>query len=96
MKKVEIKMNTPIYLSKAIIDISKTLMCEFWYDYIKPIYEDKVRLCYMDTDSFVISIKTNGFYKDIASDVEKWFDTSNYDKKDERPLSIGKNKKSDW
>ena len=93
MKKVEVKMNKLIYLGQAILDISKTLMYEFWYDYIKPKYEDKARLCYMDTDSFVMYIKTEDFYKDIASDVERWFDTSNYDEKDERPLPIGKNKK---
>ena len=58
MKKVEIKMNKPIYLGQAILDISKTLMYEFWYDYIKPKYGDKARLCYMDTDSFVMHIKT--------------------------------------
>ena len=68
-------------------------MYEFWYDYIKPKYGDKARLCYMDTDSFVMNIKTEDFYKDIASDVERWFDTSNYNKKDNRPLPIGKNKK---
>ena len=93
MKKVEVKMNKPIYLGQAILDISKTLMYEFWYDYIKPKYGDKARLCYMDTDSFVMNIKTEDFYKDIADDVERWFDTSNYDEKDERPLPIGKNKK---
>ena len=71
MKKVEVKMNKPIYLAQAILDISKTLMYEFWYNYIKPIAEDKARLCYMDTDSFVSNIKTEDFYKDIASDVEK-------------------------
>ena len=68
-------------------------MYEFWYDYLKPKYSDKVKLCYMDTDSFVIFVKTEDFYKDIANDVDKWCDTSNYDEKDERPLSIGKNKK---
>ena len=82
-----------LYLGQAILDISKTLMYEFWYDYIKPKYKQKARLCYMDTDSFVIYIKTEDFYKYIASDVETWFDTSNYDEKDKRPLSIGKNKK---
>ena len=86
MKKVEVKMNKPIYLGQAILDISKTLMYEFWYDYIKPKYGDKARLCYMDTDSFVMHIKTEDFYKDIADDVERWFDTSNYDEKVERPL----------
>ena len=93
MKKTEVKMNKPIYLGQAILDLSKTLMYEFWYDYIKPKYGDKARLCYMDTDSFVINIKTEDFYKDIASDVERWFDTSNYEKKDNRSLPIGKNKK---
>ena len=84
MKKLKVTMNKPIHLGQAILDISKTLMYEFRYDFIKPIYEDKARLCYMDTDSFVINIKTEDFYKDIASDVEKWFDTSNYDKNDKR------------
>ena len=93
MKKVEVKMNKPIYLGQAILDISKTLMYEFWYDYIKPKYEDKARLCYMDTDSFVMHIKTEDFYKDIAGDVERWFDTFYYDEKDNRSLAIGINKK---
>ena len=93
MKKTEVRMNKPIYLGQAILDASKTLMYEFWYDYIKPKCGDNVRLCYMDTDSFVMDIKTDDFYKDISNDVDKWFDTSNYDKNDNRPLEIGKNKK---
>ena len=93
MKKVEIKMNKPIYLGQAILDISKALMYKFWYNYIKPKYGDNAGLSYMDTYSFVINIKTEDFYKDTANDVERWFDTSNYDKKDERSLPIGKNKK---
>ena len=93
MKKVEVKMNKPIYLGQEILDISKTLMNEFWYDYIKPKYGDKARLCCMDTDSFVMNIKTEDFSKDIAGDVERWFNTSNYDKKDKRPRPIGRNKK---
>ena len=86
-------MNKPIYLAMSILYISKTLFYEFWHAYIKPKYQDKAKLCYMDTDSFVIHIKTEDFYEDIANDVEKWFDTSNYDKNDKRPLPIGKNKK---
>ena len=70
IKKAEVKMNKPIYLGQAILDISKILMYEFWYDYIKPKYGDKARLCYMDTDSFVRYIETEDFSKDIASDVE--------------------------
>ena len=68
-------------------------MYEFWYDYIKPKYKDKARLCYMDTDSFIINIKTEDFHEDIADNVEAWFDTSNYDKKDKSSLPIGINKK---
>ena len=68
-------------------------MHEIWYDYIKPKYQDNAKLCYMDTDGFVIHIKTEDFCKDIANDVEKWFDTSNYDEDDKIPLPIGKNKK---
>ena len=84
MRKVEVKMNRLIYLGKAILDISKTLMYEFCYDYIKPKYKDKARLCYMDTDSFVMHIKTEYFYSDIADNVKRWFDTSNYEA-DKRP-----------
>ena len=91
MKKIEVKMNKPVCLGQAILN--KTLMYEFWYDYIKLKYGEKARLCYMDTDSFVMHTKTEDFYKDIAGDVERWFDISNYDNKDKRPLPIGKNKK---
>ena len=84
-------MNKPICLGMSILNISKTLMYEFWYDYIKPKYQDTAKLCYMDTDSFVIHIGTKDFYKDIANDVEEWFDTSNYD--NIIPLPTGKSKK---
>ena len=57
------------------------------------MYGDKIRLCYTDTDSFIMHVKTDDFYKDINNDVDKWFDTSNYDENDNRPLEIGKNKK---
>ena len=93
VKKVEPKMNKPIYLGQAILDNSNTLMYEFWYDYIKPKYGNKARLCYTDTDSFVIYVKADDFYKDISNDVDNWFDTSNYNKNDNKPLEIGKNKK---
>ena len=93
MIKTKIKINKPVYLSMSILDISETLMYEFWYDYVKPKHEDKAKLCYMDTDSFVINIFTEDFFEDINNDVERWFDTSNYDENDKRPLPIGKNKK---
>ena len=91
MKKIKAKMNKPIYLGLSILEISKILMYEFWYDYMKPKYNDSVKLCYMDTDIFIMNIKTENFYKDVANDVEKRFDTSNYEC--DRPLPTGKNKK---
>ena len=91
MNKTRVKMNKPIYLGLSILDISKILMYEFWYDYIKPKYNDKVKLCYMNMDSFIMSIKTNDFYKDTANDVEKRFDTSNHELN--RPLPTGKKKR---
>ena len=91
MKKTKLKMNKPIYLGLSILEISKILIYEFWYDYMKPKYGDNVKLFYIDTDSFIMHIKTEDFYKDIADDVEKIFDTSNYEV--DRPLPTGKNKK---
>ena len=93
IKKAKVKMNMPIYLSMSILDISKTLMYEFWYDYFKLKYQDKAKLCYMDTDSFIIQIRTEDFYEDIANGVQKWFDTSNSED-DKRSLPTGKNKKN--
>ena len=93
MRKTNVIMNKPVYLGQAILDISKTLMYEFWYDYIKLKYKDKTQLCYMDMDSFIIHIETEDFYKDIANDVNKRYDTSGYNKKDKKPLTIGINKK---
>ena len=78
MKKTNVKMNNPIYLGLSILGISKMPMYEFWYDYIEPKYDDNAKLCFMDTDSFIFHVKTEDFYEDIANDVEKRFDTSNY------------------
>ena len=89
MKKNKVKMNKPIYLGLSILEISKILMYEFWYDYMKPKYNNNVKLCYMDTDSFIMNIKTNDFYEDIANDVENRFDTSNNEVN--RPLPMGRN-----
>ena len=75
MGKTEIKINKSVYLRQAILDLSKMLMYEFHYDYMRPRYGSKVKLCYMDTDSFVYEIETKDFYRDIAKDVEKRFDT---------------------
>ena len=91
MRKVKAKMNKPIYLGLSTLDISQNTMYEFWYDYVKSKYEDKARLCYIDTDSFVVTIKTKYFYKDIAENVKERFDTSNYI--NDRPLPTEVNKK---
>ena len=88
MKKTRVKMNKPLYLGMSILDISKILMYEFWYNYIRPKYGDKGKLCYTDTDSFIIYIKAEDFFEEISNDVEKWLDTSNCDKNDKGTLPI--------
>ena len=90
MKKIKVKMDKPVYLGLSILEIIETLMYEFWYDYIKPKYQNNTKLCYMDTGSFIINIKAKDFYEDIADDVEKRFDTSNYEVN--RPSPTGKYK----
>ena len=71
MKKIKVKMNKPVYLGLSILEISKTLTYKFWYDYIKTKYQNNAKLCYMDTECFIIHIKTERVYEDIADDVEK-------------------------
>ena len=96
MKKIKVKMNKLVYLGLSILEISKSLMHEFWYDYIKGKYQQNTKLCYMDTGSFIIHIKTEDVYEDITDDVEKRFDTSNYEadcNSTEVPFPIRKNKK---
>ena len=78
MIKTSVKMNKPIYLGLTILTLSKILMYDYWYNEMKPKYKDKIRLCYMDTNSFIMHIKTEDLYKDIADDVERMYDTSNY------------------
>ena len=77
----------------TILDLSKLVMYEFHYDYMKSKYGENLKLCYMDTDSLVYHIETEDFYKDIAKDVNARFDTSGYSKENARPLPIGLNKK---
>ena len=91
MKKTKVKMNRPIYLGFSILEIGKTIMYKMWYDYMMSKYGEKAKLCYTDTDGFIIFIKTEDLYEDIAPDVEEWFDTSDYIV--DRPLPMGKNKK---
>ena len=94
MKKIKVKMNKPVYLGLSILEISKTLMYEFQYDYIKPKYQNNAKLCYMDTDRFIIYIKLNIFIKILQMMLEKIYDTSNCEV--DRPLRMipkGMNKK---
>ena len=100
MGKIKVVMKKPIYLSQTILDLSKIIMYEFHYDYMRPKYDGEnsclrgapcLKLCYMDTDSLVYEIKTEDFYADIADDVPARFDTSGYIPA--RPLPIGLNKK---
>ena len=71
MKITKVKMNKPMYLGLSILEISKTLLYEFWYNYIKPKYQVNPKPCYMGTDSIIIHIKTKDVHEDIANDVEK-------------------------
>ena len=91
MKKTKVQMNKPIYLGTSILDISKILMHEIWYGYIKAKFGGRAKLCYIDTDSLIHLIMTENFYEDIANDIEIWFDTSDFDENDKRSLPIGKN-----
>ena len=94
MGKIKVVMNKPVYLGQTILGLSKIVMYEFHYDYMIPKYGlQKLKLCYMDTDSLVYDIKTKDFYEDIANDVEARFDTSGYSKTDFRLLFISLNKK---
>ena len=81
MRKTKVLMDKLIAVGQAVLDISKNLMYEFWYEHLKSMYQNNIKLCYMDTDSFIIHIQTDDFLKDISKDVDKWFDTSRYDKK---------------
>ena len=90
MGKVKVVMNKPVYLSQAILDLSKIVMHEFHYDYMLPNYGNNLKLCYMNTDSPMYRIETEDFYEDITKDVPMRFDTSGYCK--DRPLPVGLNK----
>ena len=84
-------MNKLVYLGLSILELSKILMYEFCYDYVKPKYGGKAKLLYIDTDSFIVYIETDDIYKDVADDIETRSDTSDYEL--DRLLSKGKNKK---
>ena len=84
-------MNKSFYLVLSILDLSKTVLYDFWYDYLKSKYGENAKICYVDTDSFNVNVKTDDIYKDIAEDVEERFDTSNFEI--DTPLPKGRNKK---
>ena len=93
MKKVSLKFNKPVYLGMSILDLSKTLMYDFHYNYIKPKYGDNAKLLFTDTDSLAYEIQTEDFYRDISFDVKEKFDTSNYPKDHPSGILTGVNKK---
>ena len=84
-------MNNPVYLGLSILDIRKIVIYEYWYDYLKSNFDYNVKLCYMDTDSFIVHVKTKDADADLLKDVEKRPDTLNYEVN--RLLPIGINKK---
>ena len=93
MKKTSLTMNKPVYLGMSILDLSKTLMFDFHYKYIKPKYGKEAKLLFTDTDSFLYEIQTENFYKDISGDVKNRFDTSDYPEGHPSGIPTGINKK---
>ena len=93
LKKTSLLMNKPVYLGMCILDLSKTIMYDFHYNYIKPKYRDKAKLLFTDTDSLMYEIKTEDFYKDISKDVKDRFDTSDYPENHPSGIPTGINKK---
>ena len=90
MKNTELTINKLVYLGLSILNLSKTVLYEFCYNYIGPKYGEKAKLCYVDSSTFIIYIKTGDIYKDVAEDVETRFDTSNWNT--DRFFPIGKMK----
>ena len=93
MKKTSLTMNKPVYLGMCILELSKIVMFNFHYKYIKPKYGNKAKLLFTDTDSFLYEIETEDFYKDIAGDVKDRFDTSEYPENHPSGIPTGINKK---
>ena len=93
LKKTSLTMNKPVYLGMCILDLSKTIMYDFHYNYIKPKYGEKAKLLFTDTDSLMYEIETEDFYKDISEDVKDRFDTSDYPENHPSGIPTGINKK---
>ena len=90
MGKIKVVMNKPVYLGQAILDLSKIVLYEFHYNYMKQKYPEGLTLCYMDTDSLIYDIETDDFYKDIAEDIKDRFDTSGYNPNQSLPVGLNK------
>ena len=93
MKKTKVYFNKPVYLGMSILDMSKSLMYNFHYNYIKTKYGDKAKLLFTDTNSLAYEIKTKDIYKDINPDIEKRFDTSDYQTNHSSGIKTGLNSK---
>ena len=88
---VDADYNKPVYLGLSILELSKIVKCLFWYDYVKPKYGEKAKLCYMDKENFMVYVENDDIYEDITKDIETRFHTSNYELN--RPLPKRKNEK---
>ena len=93
MKKTKLYFNKPVYFGMIILDLSKSLIYDFYYNYIKTKYENNAKLLFTDTDSLAYEIRTNDFYKDINPDIEKRFDTSDYPTNHPSGIKTGLNSK---
>ena len=93
MMKTNLYINKPVYLGMSILDFSKSLMYDFYYNYIMTKYDDKEKLLFTDTDSLAYEIRTKDFYKDINLDIEKRFDTSDYPSNHSSGIKTGLNSK---
>ena len=91
IEKTQILMNKPGYFGLSILELSKIVMYEFWYDYVKPKHGEKAKLCYMNTDSFIVYIKPEDINAEFVKVAKTTFETSNYERN--KPLPKGKNKK---
>ena len=99
MERTRILINKLVFLGSSILEIIKIVICEFWYDYVKLKYGEKEKLCYMDTDGFIVYIKTEDIYTEISrktlkQDLNLKFQNSNYEL--DRPLPKEKNEKNNW
>ena len=99
MERTRIFINKLVFLGSSILEIIKIVICEFWYDYVKLKYGEKEKLCYMDTDGFIVYIKTEEIYTEISrktlkQDLNLKFQNSNYEL--DRPLPKEKNEKNNW